>query len=107
MVSIPHFSLPFNFGQDGHANVVQQDSLEEVGFCVEAVVRTEHRSRLFVPNFGIVDPTFDNRPLDLVAIQAQIVANEPRAVTTLTQFPDRLDKLIDNIKVEVRSSGNQ
>lgn len=100
-VSNPHFDLPFRFGANGHIAVVQQGSLDDVRNGVQAVLRTQLGTRMFVPQFGIDDPTFQTIPIDLVALQDQILASEPRASIILTELPDLIQQFVDNITVEV------
>lgn len=87
-VTIPHFDLPFRFGAYGqNASVVQQDSNLDVRNCVEACLRTEAGSRLYVPVFGVDDPTFRTVPVDTSQLQQQIALNEPRAEVFLSTGP--------------------
>lgn len=98
-VSIPHFDLPFRFGTYGtNAAVVQQDSTTDVRNCVEAILRTQSGSRLYVPAFGVDDPSF-SAPVDPSNLHQQIVANELRAEmyigTTESESPWILDLIVE------------
>ena len=100
--TIPHFDLPFRFGTaGGNAAVVQQDSVKDVRNCVEACIRTDAGSRLYVPQFGVDDPTFRTQPLDMTQLHAQIVLNEPRADVIISSHVDELSPMINDILVEV------
>jgi len=105
MAIIPHFDMPFRFGTGGqHAMVVEQSGLEDVTNCVEACLRTTRGTRMYVPNWGITDPTFSIKPLPQFAIQRmeqEVAQNEPRATTTFTDLGDVLDPMIANIVAEV------
>jgi hypothetical protein len=80
---------------------VGQDTIEDITNCVEAILRTQIGSRMFVPNFGIPDLAFNMQPIDIGAITQQVVVNEPRARVLLHQNPLALDKLVADIVVEV------
>lgn len=105
-MNIPHFDLPFRFA-GLTAAVVEQDSSKDVTNCVEAALRTTRGTRLYVPDFGIDDPTFEKLPVDVNKIKAQVLRNEPRAGLDLMQWTDMLDVLITQITVGVSQSGNQ
>lgn len=96
---IPHFDLPFRMA--GHAVVNDQDTLEDVSTCVEAIVRTHKGQRIEVPDFGIPDPTFQVQPIRLDAIVNAILDQEPRASILVEQAPDRFDSLIARIIARV------
>lgn len=83
------------------AQVVQQDTGEDVTNCVEAAVRTTKGSRMYVPQFGITDPVFGVQPLKTEQLEQEVESSEPRATTTLHSLPDVIDNLITNITVEV------
>jgi len=52
----PHFSLPFRVRRDRQGRafipVTEQDSLAEIGDCVELCLRYEHGDRRTLPSFG-------------------------------------------------------
>lgn len=100
-MAVPHFDIPFRFNTTGHAVVTEQDTLEEISNCVEAILRTRVGQRLEIPDFGIEDPVFENQPLQLQGIVAAIIEQEPRAIVLLEQAPDRLDQMIANIRTSV------
>lgn len=91
-VLVPHFDLPFAYSA-GKPNVVEQDSLDDVANCVEAVVRTTQGQRLEISDFGIPAQTFATTPLDQATIVAQILQYEPRASVVLDQALDAYDAL--------------
>jgi phage baseplate assembly protein W len=99
-VGIPHFALPFRF-VGGAAAVVDQDTEEEIGQCVEVLVSTPVGSREEdLPEYGIADPTFDT-DLDTGAILDALEEWEPRAVVTLTDDDDALDELVRRAELTV------
>jgi hypothetical protein len=104
-VAIPHFDLPFRFGAaGGHAAVVEQNTIQDVRNCVEACIRTEVGSRLYVPIFGISDPVFTNQPVDTVKMEEEVILNEPRAQLTFLSTIDEIDKMISEITVGVTNT---
>jgi hypothetical protein len=102
---VPHFDLPFTFVGPANANVVDQDTLEDVSNCVEAIVRTVIGQRQELPEFGIPDPTLQLQPIYRADILDQIGAWEPRAVVLLDQHPDILDSLIADVTLSVSTKG--
>lgn len=107
MADVPHFDIPFRFDTTGHAVTVEQDSLEEISNCVEAVMRTIIGQRIEAPDFGIPDPTFSTQPLALQQIIDAVLVQEPRAALLLEQHPSQFDQLIDIItaRVSIESQG--
>ena len=93
---IPHFDLPFRFGPN-LAVVQEQDSIEDVMNCVAAILRTQVGERTDLPEFGILDPTFETQPIDTAAIIQQVLAQEPRATLVIDQNPSAFDELIVNL----------
>lgn len=76
-VAIPHIALPFRLGPSG-ANVVEQDSIDEVAQNVAVLVSTDIGSRPPLPTYGIVDPVFSQQ-IDTAGIITAIKTWEPRA----------------------------
>ena len=97
---IPHFAMPFHLDPP-HVAVVEQDTIVDVMDCVEAIVRTIVGERLELPDFGRDDWMFEVQPVPTTALQQSIAAQEPRAITTIEQYPDALDQLIAVIQIGV------
>jgi phage baseplate assembly protein W len=57
-ITAPHFAMPFS-ASNGVVAQVEQDSVEEIEDCVEAVLRTPQGSRVEEPEFGIPDASFE------------------------------------------------
>jgi phage baseplate assembly protein W len=98
----PHFAVPFRFGANGHADCVEQDSHDDVFQCVTAIINTPRGARLDLPDFGIVDPLFDEGGPDTADITAAIEAHEDRAslVVDLSQDTE-VDALAWTVQVGV------
>lgn len=79
-VDTPHFRLPFQV-TGTHAAYVEQDSLEEIAQCVEAVAKTPVRTRIENPAYGVNEELFRMLPADSTntALIAAIEEFEPRA----------------------------
>jgi hypothetical protein len=68
---VPHMSFPLRL-QGSRFSTVQQDSPEEVGQRVRALLRTPRGSREENPDLGIPFPGFRRGGTDLVEIARQI-----------------------------------
>lgn len=99
-VLVPHFDLPFRLSGTSFA-VAEQDSFGDIANCVEAIVRTPNGVRDDTPEFGLDDHTFDNRPLNIEQMTAQIENQEPRASVVLTEQSNFLDDLIAEVRIVV------
>jgi predicted component of type VI protein secretion system len=104
MAVIPHFRVPFQIGAFGAAVVVEQNSLTDIGKCVEAIVKTRVGQRAEVPGFGIPDLTFTtDRSAAGDVIAAQIEAWEPRAEIEVTSRVSPSDDSQRNLTVLVKA----
>jgi phage baseplate assembly protein W len=101
----PKLAVPFNFGVlfggRRRAEVVEQDSVEEIQQCVEAVLMTTLGHRLDNPDFGVRDQTWRENGADLHEVQNAIDMNEPRANLILEQDPESLTKMVSDVSVKV------
>lgn len=77
-VQIPHLSYPFQFGANGHANVLEQDFLPEVANCCQVILKCPVGMRIELPEFGSIDQAFTTAA-DADAIVAALQRWEPRA----------------------------
>jgi phage baseplate assembly protein W len=98
--TVPHFSLPFRI-EGGTVATSEQDTLEEIADCVEAVLRTTVGARLELPEFGIPDQSFSLNGADPHAIDAAVQKWEPRAVTAAQANNESLDDFISQITLNV------
>lgn len=101
MTDLPHFALPFRFGLP-HVAVTEQDSIDEIGDCVLAVLSCPLGYRVELPDFGVADPTFSTPSVDLDSLRESVELWEPRAVVALEQAMDFYDVLITRVQAEVR-----
>jgi len=71
-LTIPHLAFPFRLTGRG-ANVLEQDTLEEIAQGVQVLVTTRLGERQELPDYGTPDPVFlPQTGDDLGVIQAQI-----------------------------------
>jgi len=101
-VSIPHFAFPPQIRSDGHLSVVEQDSHEDILGCVYVALKTDIGSRLYVPEFGVSDYTFNNAPIPRDKLMAEIQTSEPRAIPDIQV---EVDELIEKVQVGVGNVG--
>ena len=83
-VTVPHLAYPFTMTGAG-AVAVEQDSLEEIAMCVEAICDCTQGQRDDDPQFGIPALLFGIAPLDITAIEQAERAREPRGQLTFTE----------------------
>lgn len=105
-VSVPHFSLPLRYA-NGSAQVNEQDSIDDIVDCVYAVCVTNPGDRDELPDFGLLDMTFDQEPLPTTAAITQITQWEPRASIVIDAAPTRFDEALVNANVNVALVQNQ
>lgn len=74
---IPHLRIPFALASDGAAETLEQGTSAEIVQCVANLVGTRPNTRLLLPAYGIVDPTF--KGLDLRALKLAVAKYEKRA----------------------------
>lgn len=95
MADIPHFDLPFRF-VGGKAVEVEQDSVDDIAVCVEALLRTRPGERIELPTYGIPDPVFVGA--DTEAIMASVRDWEPRASIAIEEGWD-YDAFIQSLRI--------
>jgi hypothetical protein len=99
-IDTPHFDLPFQLGPNG-ANVVEQDTIEDVANCVIAISITHVGWRAEAPTFGVPDLAMRRIPIGANDINDWISNQEPRAILTVEEHPDQADALVDHINIGV------
>lgn len=99
MTDIPHFGLPFRY-DNGAAVVVEQDTSDEIMMCDLAILLCPRGYRVELPTFGIVDPTFDEQPLDSTPIAAALSEWEPRSQELVESSVDALDELVAYVRIQ-------
>lgn len=90
MTETPHLSFPLRIVGRRFA-VVEQDSSQHVGECVEAAVRTERGWRIEAPDFGIPDYVLAAGGVELHELRSAVLDSEPRAaavVELISSFDD-------------------
>lgn len=97
-VITPKLKVPFSISGTS-AEVVEQDSVDELAQCVEAIVRTPTGFRESQPEYGMDDPTFTEGGLDPEDIQDICSVWEPRVSTLISS---EMDELINTVEIEVQ-----
>jgi len=102
---VPHVAWPIRIGGAvGNPSYAtnQQGTNEEVAACVAVIVGYERGTRDDDLDFGIRDPTFETRPLDIADIEASVEDYEPRAVVSVVEAPySHADPLAARVTVNV------
>jgi hypothetical protein len=106
-VAIPHISLPFRFvpytDQRGElryeAAVNPQNSDEEVGDCIECIIRYPVGYRMEKPAFGTPDQLFKSPGPDVNEVHRHIETWEPRAITRISSSQNRWDELLFDLYI--------
>lgn len=100
MADTPHFALPFRISGKAAA-VNEQDSLDDIAACVQAVLLTEIGEREDEPDFGIVDRAFSQLPLDPDEVVQAVDEWESRAALLAEEDPDLLDIAVARVRLIV------
>ena len=101
MDDVPHIGIPIQV-LGGRFATVQQDTNDEVAACVSVIVSFPVGSREEAPEFGVPDPAFQTRPLDIAAVEEAVEEYEPRAAIEVSETPyDPHDPLSSGIRIEV------
>lgn len=104
-VDIPHFSLPFRF-EGTTVAMNEQDTIDEVADCVEAVLRCPIDFRVELPEFGS-DPTlFEQAPIPLENVRQAVLLWEPRADADFDEQGDPFDEGVRRVRVSLTPQGD-
>lgn len=100
MTDIPHFDYPFRLNRN-RAQVVEQDSPEDVMNCVQAILKTPIGFRIELPGFGVTEQSLREGGADTSLIRSALDTWEPRARYSL-DAADIVD-LVQQVNVNVES----
>lgn len=95
---IPHFALPFRIVA-GAVAVNEQDTVQDIAACAEAVLRYPVGFCVELPAFGTPDQTFQQGGADPAVITAALNTWEPRATAELQ--PSAIDDLVQTVRIEI------
>jgi hypothetical protein len=84
--TIPHIAMPIAIG-GGRYRSNQQGTQDEIAACVAVICSFQRGSREEAPEFGILDPAFEQRPIDIADIQSTCETYEPRAIVRVSEAP--------------------
>ena len=109
---IPHFTLPFQWvpadGGGMTAAVAEQESIAEIGSCVEAIVRTVQGQRTTLPAFGHPELEFNTDAELTRAVLAQaLVEWEPRVTSFITAASDPTDVDVQIVRALIAPADNE
>lgn len=101
----PQFGLPFRLGPDGAPIEVSQDSSQEIGDCVEVLLRTPLGFYADQPDYGVEFPLFEEGTgaVDMNEVQTAISTWEERADELIDARPDLLDAFVSRVTINSRS----
>lgn len=97
-------SYPLRF-VNGLPVMVDQDSPQEIGECVEVILRYPVGSCVDLPDFGRPEVTFEQSGVDLDVLRDVVQEWEPRAEAFLDRDPAFLADALDEITVTVKPTG--
>lgn len=100
---IPHLAFPFTIAGPT-ANVVEQDTLDDIAQSVQIILTTLRGSRIELPNYGVEDLTF-SAPLAFEDAMSAILEWEPRASVVFEEQPGMLDALVHSAIARVSHGG--
>jgi hypothetical protein len=101
MNEVPHLGVPLRFTGNRYA-ANQQGTTDEISACVAVVCSFARGSREEAPEFGITDPSFQQRPVDITDVQQACEEYEPRAIVRVSeQAYDPRDPLASTVTVAV------
>lgn len=89
-IALPHFAAPFGWSNRG-ANVVEQDTPEEIATCLLNIASCVKGSSEYLPDLGVPDLSFKTAPVDTQALVAAAAAQEPRARITADESGSPVD----------------
>ena len=79
MPNIPHLGLPLRYvGYPPSPVMVEQDSIEDVAACVQAILLTRPGQRIGLSDFGVEDQAFLQGGADFAEIKKRVALYEPR-----------------------------
>jgi phage baseplate assembly protein W len=106
MTVVPQLSLPLRIDPaTGTYAEVEQDSVDDVAGCVEAVLLTRIGERDELPEFGTPDLAFLELPLDLGALVRLVEQWEPRAELLVEEAPHVLTDITTRLQITVGTEG--
>lgn len=97
-----HLDVPYR-RVNGAPVVNEQGSLADIAACVYAVAVTEIGARDELPDFGILDPTFSQQPVQAQPLLQQIERWEDRATLLASVSPDLYDATLVRAEVDVQA----
>lgn len=92
---VAHLKIPFALADDGTAETLAQGTSAEIVQCVANLVGTRPGTRLLVPTYGMLDPTFAG--VNRLTLTAAVAKFEPRASVTVVLTPAGTEQVIVDV----------
>lgn len=103
--NIPHRAYPFRMvtQPDGSlaADVNEQDSLDDILDCAQAIVACPAGAWIDNLGFGVPSLAFSQTPLDADGVGRAVSRWEPRAMSAAREYPDKFDQTLRHVQVDV------
>jgi phage baseplate assembly protein W len=111
-VDFPHFTLPFQWALSDSgglgAAVADQESIAEIGSCVEAIIRTVQGERTTLPDFGVPQLEFNaNAEVAAAAVAAAVLEFEPRVEALITGGWDSDDNEVQAMRALIAPADDE
>jgi phage baseplate assembly protein W len=112
MTDTPHFALPFQWSTAAGGGLaaleVEQESMDEIASCAEAIIRTVQGQRTSLPTFGIPALEFNEDPALTSSVITQALQEfEPRVAPLISAAPDTGDDLTQIVEALIAPSDNE
>lgn len=105
MIDVPCFALPLRLDVSGRTVVVEQDSPDHVGGCVEAAARTRLGDLVESPDFGIPSYVMQTGGADIDELRAALTRSVPAAAIVAHRIESPDDLRADRIRVLLEQEG--
>lgn len=112
MADRPHFTLPFQWALAPEGGLAarecEQESLEEIGACCEAILRTVQGQRTTLPQFGRPQLEFNTNAQVVRATLTQALREfEPRVAPLVTAASSPDDELVQIVQALLAPADNE
>jgi phage baseplate assembly protein W len=112
MADTPHFALPFQWSTAAGGGLaaleVEQESMDEISACCEAIIRTVQGQRTSLPTFGRPALEFNEDPALTSSVLTQALQEfEPRVAPLISAAPDDADDLTQVVEALIAPADNE
>lgn len=99
---VPHLAIPLRY-IGGKPVVNEQDSIDDIHNCVEAIIRYPKEFLEHDPDFGVTPLEFEETNIELDNIRREVLEHEPRADNNVVR-KESMDEFALNFAVRVGDS---